>query len=103
MYLRSDLREIPSSLAASAMLLCPTRTAGKIRAKRLFRPLRSITLGLPIRLPCRLALYADDLPQKLKEVQNVGGQIVKPIYQFPGGQRFHFLDPNGIELAVWSE
>ena len=50
-----------------------------------------------------VVLYADDLPQKLKEVQNVGGQIIKPIYQFPGGQRFHFLDPNGIELAVWSE
>ena len=50
-----------------------------------------------------VVLYADDLPQKLDEVQEAGGQVIKPIYQFPGGQRFHFLDPNGIELVVWSE
>ena len=50
-----------------------------------------------------VVLYADDLPQKLKEVEKAGGQVIKPIYQFPGGKRFHFLDPNGIELAVWSE
>jgi len=50
-----------------------------------------------------VVLYADDLPQKLKEVEKAGGEIVKPIYQFPGGKRFHFLDPNGVELAVWSE
>ena len=50
-----------------------------------------------------VALYADDLPQKLKEVEAAGGEVVKPIYSFPGGKRFHFLDPNGTELAVWSE
>ena len=50
-----------------------------------------------------VVLYTTDLPQKLKQVEAAGGEIVKPIYQFPGGQRFHFLDPNGIELAVWSE
>ncbi len=50
-----------------------------------------------------VVLYADALPQKLKEVEEAGGEIIKPIYQFPGGKRFHFLDPNDIELAVWSE
>ena len=50
-----------------------------------------------------VVLYADDLPLKLKEVEEAGGEIVKPIYSFPGGQRFHFLDPNGTELAVWSD
>ena len=50
-----------------------------------------------------VVLYADDLPLKLKEVEEAGGQIAKPIYSFPGGRRFHFLDPNGTELAVWSE
>jgi predicted enzyme related to lactoylglutathione lyase len=49
-----------------------------------------------------VVLYADDLPQKLKEVEAAGGEVVKPIYSFPGGKRFHFLDPNGTELAVWS-
>ncbi|MEP3276247.1 MAG: VOC family protein [Stappiaceae bacterium] len=48
-------------------------------------------------------LYADDLAGKLKEVEAAGGTIIKPIYPFPGGRRFHFQDPNGIELAVWSE
>jgi predicted enzyme related to lactoylglutathione lyase len=50
-----------------------------------------------------VVLYADDLPIKLKEIEEAGGEIVRPIYSFPGGQRFHFLDPNGTELAVWSD
>jgi uncharacterized protein len=32
-----------------------------------------------------------------------GGKILKPIYAFPGGRRFHFADPAGNELAVWSD
>lgn len=32
-----------------------------------------------------------------------GGTIVKPIFDFPGGQRVHFRDPAGNELAIWSE
>lgn len=48
-------------------------------------------------------LYADDLAGTLETVKEAGGEITKPIYSFPGGRRFHFLDPNGNELAVWSE
>lgn len=48
-------------------------------------------------------LYTDDLENKLAEVEAAGGTIIKPIYSFPGGRRFHFHDPNGTELAVWSE
>ena len=50
-----------------------------------------------------VVLYADDLAQKLMQVEKAGGKVVKPIYPFPGGERFHFLDPNGIEIAIWSE
>lgn len=50
-----------------------------------------------------VVLYADDLNEKYEEVIKAGGEIVKPIFDFPGGKRFHFLDPNGNELAVWSE
>ncbi|NNF07767.1 MAG: VOC family protein, partial [Candidatus Eisenbacteria bacterium] len=32
-----------------------------------------------------------------------GGQICREIFEFPGGRRFHFLDPSGNELAVWSD
>jgi predicted enzyme related to lactoylglutathione lyase len=50
-----------------------------------------------------VVLYAKDLDQKLEDVTKAGGEIVKPIFEFPGGKRFHFLDPNGNQLAVWSE
>ena len=48
-------------------------------------------------------LYADDLAEARKRVEDAGGKIVNPEFQFPGGRRFHFEDPDGYELAVWSE
>ena len=53
--------------------------------------------------PARESLYADDLPATVKRVEAAGGTIVRPIYNFPGGQRFHFADPDGYELAVYTE
>lgn len=47
-------------------------------------------------------LYADDLADAESRVKSAGGRIVKPAYGFPGGRRFHFADPDGYELAVWS-
>ena len=37
------------------------------------------------------------------EIKQAGGTIVVEIFEFPGGKRFHFTDPGGNELAVWSE
>jgi predicted enzyme related to lactoylglutathione lyase len=48
-------------------------------------------------------LYSEDLEASLEAVTAAGGTIVKPIFSFPGGRRFHFRDPAGNELAVWSE
>ena len=48
-------------------------------------------------------LYATDLEAMLARVEAAGGVILKPIFAFPGGRRFHFRDPAGNELAVWSE
>lgn len=48
-------------------------------------------------------LYAEDLEAALDAVKQAGGKIVQPIYSFPGGRRFHFADPAGNELAVWSK
>ena len=48
-------------------------------------------------------LFAHDLEAMLARVETAGGTIVKPIFAFPGGRRFHFRDPAGNELAVWSE
>ena len=44
----------------------------------------------------------DDLEAALELVCDAGGIIAKPIYSFPGGRRFHFIDPGGNELAVWT-
>lgn len=48
-------------------------------------------------------LYAQELEAMQARVEAAGGVIVRPIYAFPGGRRFHFRDPAGTELAVWSE
>jgi hypothetical protein len=47
-------------------------------------------------------LYADDLAETQRRIENAGAKITKPAYSFPGGRRFHFADPDGYELAVWS-
>ena len=48
-------------------------------------------------------LYAEDLEKSKEQVIASGGTIVKDIFSFPGGRRFHFADPNGNELAIWSD
>ena len=50
-----------------------------------------------------VVFYRDDLEKAVSEVETAGGQIVKPIFPFPGGRRFHFTDPSGNEFAIWSE
>jgi len=45
-------------------------------------------------------IAVDDLEAALVAVKAAGGTIVKPTFGFPGGRRFHFIDPNGNELAV---
>lgn len=50
-----------------------------------------------------VVLYGDDLTEIQRAVEDAGGKFVKPIFEFPGGHRFHFTDPDGYELAVWSE
>lgn len=50
-----------------------------------------------------IILYHDDLELIKAAVVAAKGQISKDIFAFPGGKRFHFIDPAGNELAVWSE
>jgi predicted enzyme related to lactoylglutathione lyase len=47
--------------------------------------------------------YSERLEETLAKVITAGGQVVEPIYSFPGGRRFHFTEPSGNEFAVWSE
>ena len=48
-------------------------------------------------------LYAHNLEAALDRVVKAGGAIVTDIFDFPGGKRFQFADPNGNQLAVWSD
>lgn len=50
-----------------------------------------------------IVLYSNDLEDTYAKVVHAGGIIVKEIFSFPGGRRFHFYEPGGNELAVWSE
>lgn len=58
----------------------------------------------PVQKPGVLViLFSDDLEASLSEVKDAGAFIIRDIYSFPGGRRFHFADPNGNELAIWAE
>lgn len=50
-----------------------------------------------------VVLYSKQLEETQNKVVDAGGTIVKPIFSFPGGRRFHFTEPSGNELAVWSD
>ena len=50
-----------------------------------------------------VVLYATNLEEIEAGIKDHGGRIVREIFEFPGGRRFHFMDPAGNELAVWSD
>jgi len=50
-----------------------------------------------------IVFYSEALEKTESKILEAGGTIVKPIFSFPGGRRFHFSDPNGNEYAVWSD
>lgn len=62
-----------------------------------FRPVDSVTPGGVL-----VILYSDDLEASLERVRRAGGELTAEPFPFPGGRRFHFRDPDGHELAVWS-
>jgi predicted enzyme related to lactoylglutathione lyase len=68
------------------------RLAGGLRKVEAIRP------GGPL-----VVIFAVDLAAAEARVRAAGGTIVKPTFSFPGGRRFHFADPSGNELAVWSD
>ena len=70
----------------------PTQEVGGLRKDA------SVTAGGPL-----VVLYSHALDDTLAKVKAAGGRVVSEPYDFPGGRRFHFTDPSGNELAVWSE
>lgn len=57
----------------------------------------------PITNGVLVVLYHEDLKAVIEAVTKNGGEVVKDIFSFPGGRRFHFKDPSGNILAVWSD
>jgi predicted enzyme related to lactoylglutathione lyase len=68
------------------------RLAGGFRKEAAVKP------GGPL-----VIMYSRELEATERSVREAGGWIVKEIFSFPGGRRFHFADPSGNELAVWSD
>ena len=60
------------------------------------QPEEALSAPLPV-------IRVDDLEAIFDSVTKAGGTIAKTIFSFPGGRRFHFIDPSGSELAVWSD
>ena len=58
------------------------------------QPEEALAAPLPV-------VRVDDLEGAFEAVTRAGGTIAKAIFSFPGGRRFHFIDPSGSELAVW--
>jgi len=50
-----------------------------------------------------VVFYSNNLEESESGIENAGGKIIKSVFSFPGGRRFHFCDPNGNEYAVWSD
>ena len=50
-----------------------------------------------------IVFFSGHLEETQQKVENAGGAVIKPIFSFPGGRRFHFSDPSGNEYAVWAE
>ena len=63
-----------------------------------FYSAQEVTSGGPL-----VVLYSVDLAAAEARIPEFGGTIVRPTFEFPGGRRFHFADPSGNELAVWSD
>ncbi len=50
-----------------------------------------------------IVFYSEELEMTQSKIEQAGGTVVKPIFSFPGGRRFHFTEPCGNEFAVWSD
>ena len=49
-----------------------------------------------------LVFFSEDLERDYARVKEHGATISQEIFSFPGGRRFHFIDPVGTEFAIWA-
>ena len=57
----------------------------------------------PTKMNPMTVIFAVNLEDAEERVKAAGGKIVKPSFEFPGGRRFQFTDPTGLELSVWCD
>jgi len=50
-----------------------------------------------------IVFYSNNIEATQEKIEKANGTIVKPVFSFPGGHRFHFTEPGGNEFAVWSD
>jgi len=50
-----------------------------------------------------IIFFSQNLEVTEAKVRKAGGVVSKGIFLFPGGRRFHFIEPSGNEFAVWSD
>tara|TARA_R110002096_G_scaffold435826_1_gene663484 strand:- start:389 stop:745 length:357 start_codon:yes stop_codon:yes gene_type:complete len=67
------------------------------------REMGGFAKGEPVPGGVLVVLYSANLDETLGAVRKAGGKITKEPFRFPGGRRFHFADPSGNELAVWTQ
>lgn len=47
-------------------------------------------------------IRTSDFEAAKQAVIAAGGTITLPLFEYPGGRRFHFREPGGNELGVWT-
>ncbi|MFK8032300.1 MAG: VOC family protein [Gammaproteobacteria bacterium] len=63
---------------------------------------RVAAADLSVKGPTLIVFFSEDLAATQASVEEAGGSISVPVFEFPGGRRFHFLGPDHIEYAVWA-
>ncbi len=64
---------------------------------------RSDSMAVASKGAPRVIFFSPNLEDTLARVKAAGGVICRGIKHFPGGRRFHFIEPGGNELGVWSD
>jgi len=64
--------------------------------------LRRTKEATPLETGVLLIFFSTDLERDRDRVKELGATITQDIFDFPGGQRFHFVDPSGAEFAIWT-
>jgi hypothetical protein len=64
---------------------------------------RSVLASTTARGSGLMVFYSANIKRTQTKIEQHGGKVNKALFNFPGGRRFHFIEPSGNEFAVWSE